>query len=115
MAEDELCQDAARGGTCDDGTDGRLDPAPSIPFSDHDVDNHDQYRAGQYMYPPSKSAALLAVVKTVAYTNVCSTPASPVKERAVRVPASFTTLKELNSEFNGAFTCRSLKPEHFSG
>jgi hypothetical protein len=23
------------------------------------------------MYPPSKSAALLAVVKTVAYTNVC--------------------------------------------
>lgn len=27
---------AARGGTCDDGADGRLDPAPSIPFSDHD-------------------------------------------------------------------------------
>jgi hypothetical protein len=24
------------GGTCDDGADGRLDPAPSIPFSDHD-------------------------------------------------------------------------------
>jgi hypothetical protein len=38
-----------------------------------------------------------------------------VNERAVRVPASFTTLKELNSEFSGAFTCRSLKPEHFQG
>jgi hypothetical protein len=57
MAEDELCQDAARGGTCDDGTDGRLDPAPSIPFSDHDVDNHDQYRAGQYIYPPFKECS----------------------------------------------------------
>jgi hypothetical protein len=30
MAEGELCQAAARGGTCDDGADGRLDPAPSI-------------------------------------------------------------------------------------
>jgi len=36
MAEGELCQAAARGGTCQHGEDGRLDPAPSIPFSDHD-------------------------------------------------------------------------------
>src|SRR3984893_7333670 len=36
MAEGELCKDAARGGTCDDGADRRLDPAPSIRFSDHD-------------------------------------------------------------------------------
>jgi hypothetical protein len=42
------------------------------------VDNRDQYRAGQHMHPPSKSA-LLAVVKTVAYTNVCPTPASTRK------------------------------------
>ena len=36
MAEGELCQAAARGGPCDDGADGRLDPAQSISLSDHD-------------------------------------------------------------------------------
>jgi hypothetical protein len=40
------------------------------------VDNHDQYRAGRHLSPPSQLAALLAVVKTVVYTDVYSTSAS---------------------------------------